>query len=251
MAGDWRDALGFLSVALAILAAIIYIAQTLRGEVRPHPLSWFLFGILSLTGYLVQRDEGARQGSWTLMAMTVICFLFVAASVARGERSFSRREWAFSVAGGAVFVVYLFTRQSQCRGGADHPRRCARLRADVRARLVAAEERQRREFCAERGQVRPLADGDGPDLVRDLILPGDAPRAQRRGRDHAGHPQARPRGGREPQRRIRCHARERRASGRIRLAAHDLDRAQSTGRSARLAMCRADTGGRWPFLRTG
>ena len=112
MAGGWRDALGFLSVALAILAAIIYIAQTLRGEVRPHPLSWFLFGILSLTGYLVQRDEGARQGSWTLMAMTVICFLFVAASVARGERSFSRREWAFAVAGGAVFVVYLFTRQS-------------------------------------------------------------------------------------------------------------------------------------------
>ena len=109
---DWRDALGLLSVALAILAAIIYIAQTLRGEVRPHPLSWFLFGILSLTGFLVQRDEGARQGSWTLMAMTVICFLFVAASVARGERSFSRREWAFAVAGGAVFVVYLFTRQS-------------------------------------------------------------------------------------------------------------------------------------------
>jgi hypothetical protein len=108
----WRDALGFLSVALAVLAAVIYIAQTLRGEVRPHPLSWFLFGILSLTGFLVQRDEGARQRSWTLMAMTVICFLFVAASVARGERSFSRREWAFAVAGGAVFVVYLFTRQS-------------------------------------------------------------------------------------------------------------------------------------------
>jgi hypothetical protein len=108
---DWRDALGLFSVALAVLAAVIYIAQTLRGEVRPHPLSWLLFGILSLTGYLVQRDEGARQGSWTLLAMTVICFLFVAVSVARGERSFSRQEWAFAVAGGAVFIVYLFTGQ--------------------------------------------------------------------------------------------------------------------------------------------
>ena len=114
---DWRDALGLLSVALAILAAVIYIAQTLRGEVRPHPLSWFLFGILSLTGYLVQRDEGARQGSWTLLAMTVICFLFVAVSVARGERSFSRREWAFLAAGGAVFAVYLFTRQANVAAG--------------------------------------------------------------------------------------------------------------------------------------
>jgi hypothetical protein len=114
---DWRDALGLLSVALAILAAAIYIAQTLRGEVRPHPLSWFLFGILSLTGYLVQRDEGARQGSWTLLAMTVICFLFVAASVARGERNFSRQEWAFAVAGGAVFVIYLFTWQANIAAG--------------------------------------------------------------------------------------------------------------------------------------
>jgi hypothetical protein len=109
---DWRNALGLLSVALAVLAAVIYIAQTLRGEVRPHPLSWFLFGVLSLTGYLVQRDEGARQGSWTLLAMTVICFLFVAASVAKGERSFSRTEWAFVVAAGAVFALYMFTRDA-------------------------------------------------------------------------------------------------------------------------------------------
>ncbi len=108
---DWRDALGILSVALAIIAAIICVFQTLRGDVRPHPLSWFLFGILSATGYWVQRDQGAHQGSWTLLAMTIICFVFVAASVARGERSFSRQEWSFAVAGGAVFVLYLFTRE--------------------------------------------------------------------------------------------------------------------------------------------
>lgn len=112
MLADWRDALGLLSVALAVLAAIIYIAQTLRGEVRPHPLSWFLFGVLSLTGYWVQRDQGARQGSWTLLAMTIICFLFVAVSVARGERSFSRTEWAFVAAAGAVFALYMFSRDA-------------------------------------------------------------------------------------------------------------------------------------------
>ena len=109
---DWRDALGLLSVALAILAAAIYIAQTLRGEVRPHPLSWFLFGVLSLTGFLVQRDEGARQGSWTLMAMTVICFLFVGVSVARGDERPLLPGKAPLTAGGAVFLVYLVTREA-------------------------------------------------------------------------------------------------------------------------------------------
>jgi len=109
---SWRDALGLLSVAMAIAAAIIYILQTLRSEVRPHPLSWFLFGVLSATGYWVQRDQGAHQGSWTLLAMTIICFLFVAVSVVRGERTFSRREWAFAIVGGAVFTLYLFTREA-------------------------------------------------------------------------------------------------------------------------------------------
>jgi hypothetical protein len=30
----WKDALGLLSVAMAIIAAIIYVFQTLSGEVR-------------------------------------------------------------------------------------------------------------------------------------------------------------------------------------------------------------------------
>jgi len=109
---DWRDMLGALSVALAVLAAVIYIAQTVRGEVRPQPLSFFLFGVLSLIGYWVQRDQGARQGSWTLLAMTIICFLFAAVSVAKGERSFSRQEWAFVAAAGAVCALYLFSRDA-------------------------------------------------------------------------------------------------------------------------------------------
>lgn len=108
----WRNGLGVLSVLLAVLAATVYVLQTLRGEVRPHPLSWFMFGILSATGYWVQRDQGVNQGSWTLLAMTIICFVFVVASVVRGERQFSKQEWAFAVAGGAVFVVYLFSRKA-------------------------------------------------------------------------------------------------------------------------------------------
>ena len=107
----WRDALGALSVILAVAGFLIYFWQTLSGEVRPHPLSWFLFGVLSVTGYLVQRDQGAQAGSWALLAMSVICFLLVAVSVIRGERSFSRAEWTFLIAGVFVFAFYLFTKE--------------------------------------------------------------------------------------------------------------------------------------------
>ena len=113
----WRDALGLVSVAMAVAAAAIYVAQTLRGEVRPHPLSWFVFGVLSGVGAWVQRDEGAAQGSWALLAMTIICFVFVGASLARGERSFSRQEWAFAAAAGATFGLYLVSRDANVAAG--------------------------------------------------------------------------------------------------------------------------------------
>ncbi len=107
----WRDALGALSVILAVAAFVVYFWQTLAGEVRPHPLSWFLFGVLSVTGYWVQRDQGAEAGSWALLAMSIICFLLVVVSVVKGERSFSTQEWAFLVAGIFVFLFYLFTKE--------------------------------------------------------------------------------------------------------------------------------------------
>src|SRR5579871_4761061 len=107
-----QDALGALSVVLAIVAFVVYFWQTLAGEVRPHPLSWVLFGILSVTGYLVQRDAGARAGSWALLAMSAICFLLAATSVFRGERRFPLSEWAFLAAGAIVFAFYLVAREA-------------------------------------------------------------------------------------------------------------------------------------------
>lgn len=98
-------------MAIALLACGIYIWQTFSSQVRPHPLSWFLFGILSATGYWVQRDQGARAGSWTLLAMTFICFLLAGLSLARGERHFSKIEWGFLVAGCIVFALYFFTKE--------------------------------------------------------------------------------------------------------------------------------------------
>jgi hypothetical protein len=108
---DWRDALGALSVAMALLACGVYIWQTVVSQIRPHPLSWFLFGILSVTGYWVQRDQGAKAGSWVLLAMSIICFILAVVSFMRGERHFSKAEWAFLIAGCVVFAIYLFTKE--------------------------------------------------------------------------------------------------------------------------------------------
>src|ERR1700733_7393795 len=105
-----KDLMGALAVLIAVLAYGIYVWKSLRGEVRPHPLSWLIFGVLTGTGYLVQLDQKAGPGSWVMAITTVVCLLLCLMSFWRGERTFPWYEWAFLAAAVVVFAFYLWSR---------------------------------------------------------------------------------------------------------------------------------------------
>ena len=107
----WNELMGLLSVVLAFLAFGIYGWQTLAGQARPHPLSWLLFGILSFTGFLIQKDQGAGAGSWVLLAMAAICLFLSVAGFVKGERKFTWQEWAFLAVSCIVFIFYLVEKE--------------------------------------------------------------------------------------------------------------------------------------------
>jgi len=50
----FKDLMGALAVVIALAAYGIYVVQTLRGEARPHPLSWLIYARRSTT-----RSRGA------------------------------------------------------------------------------------------------------------------------------------------------------------------------------------------------
>jgi hypothetical protein len=107
----FKDAMGALAVAITLATYGIYVWQTLRGEARPHPLSWLIFGILTGTAYLVQRDEAAGAGSWVMGVTAIVCLLLCLMSFWRGERVFPWYEWAFLFAAAVIFIFYLWSRQ--------------------------------------------------------------------------------------------------------------------------------------------
>jgi hypothetical protein len=105
-----KDAMGALAVLIAIVAYGTYVWKSLRGDARPHPLSWLIFGVLTGTGYLVQLDQQAGPGSWVMAITTIVCFLLCVMSFSRGERTFPWYEWAFLAAAAVVFAFYLWSR---------------------------------------------------------------------------------------------------------------------------------------------
>ncbi|MGA7429263.1 MAG: hypothetical protein WBQ24_08770 [Xanthobacteraceae bacterium] len=113
LAVSTKDVMGALAVLIAIAAYGIYVWKTLRGDARPHPLSWLIFGVLTGTGYLVQLDQKAGPGSWVMAVTTLVCLMLCVMSFWRGERTFPWYEWAFLGAAIVVFVFYLWSRNPE------------------------------------------------------------------------------------------------------------------------------------------
>jgi len=103
--------LGGLSVAIGCVAYAFYGWQTYAGVVRPHPLTWLMFGVLTSTSYWIQVDQHAGPGSWVMLLTAICSFMLAAVSVYLGERTFPFGEWFLFGLSLFAFFVYLHTRQ--------------------------------------------------------------------------------------------------------------------------------------------
>ncbi len=186
LAITFKDFMGALAVAITLVAYGIYVWQTLRGEARPHPLSWLIFGILTGTAYLVQRDEAAGAGSWVMGVTAVVCLLLCLMSFWRGERVFPWYEWAFLARRRHHLHILSVVAAADDRGGARGHRQRARLRPDADQSLAAPALRQRHHVRAQQHRNSCRRSSPWTALtVATCVMPAALVVAQRRGRaDH-------------------------------------------------------------------
>ena len=90
----------FLAVAisLAVIGNIPYLYKMYKGEVRPHPYTWFIWSIVSLVTFFGQVQKGAGLGAIPTGAsevFTIIIFLF---SLKNGFKGIEKRDNYFLAA---------------------------------------------------------------------------------------------------------------------------------------------------------
>lgn len=108
--------MGYLSVVITFAGYSIYIASMCKKindkerQIKPSPLSWALFGLLTGTGWLIQVAQGGNAGSWCLGVTAMFCFLIAGISFFKYDWTFAWDEWAGISVGIILFVFYLVTK---------------------------------------------------------------------------------------------------------------------------------------------
>jgi hypothetical protein len=104
--------LGGLSVAIMVVAYAIYLRQAAAHGIRPHPFSWFLWGLVTGVAYLVQVAEHGGAGSWVVGLTALSCFVIGGFSLLRHRWQFHWFDWASVGVGLLVLTYYLAARNA-------------------------------------------------------------------------------------------------------------------------------------------
>lgn len=82
-----------LAIAITILAFVPYILQIFMGKVRPHVISWLIWGISTLVIFIAQLLDGGGVGAWPIgvsAALTLIVAML--AFVYRADTRIDRKD---------------------------------------------------------------------------------------------------------------------------------------------------------------
>ena len=74
----WKQLASFLAVCLAIGALIPYVAAVYRSDVKPHPVSWIIWGSVALVVCIAQWVEGAGVGVLPTAVTAILSFSIAA-----------------------------------------------------------------------------------------------------------------------------------------------------------------------------
>jgi hypothetical protein len=98
-----------IAILISAISFLPYIWSTLRGKVRPHVLSWSIWGLTTTIVFLAQRTAGAGVGAWPVGLAAMMAFLIaVIAYIKRAEIRITPTDWLFFVlALGALPLWYV------------------------------------------------------------------------------------------------------------------------------------------------
>jgi hypothetical protein len=91
-----KATLATIAILISSISFLPYIWSTLKGKVRPHVLSWSIWGLTTTMVFLAQRSAGAGVGAWPVGLAALMAFLIAIISyIKRSEIRITPTDWLF------------------------------------------------------------------------------------------------------------------------------------------------------------
>jgi hypothetical protein len=81
-----KDIIGFIAAALAFVAYAPYIRDLLKNKTKPHPYSWFIWGLITAVIFALQISHKAGAGAYVTLTVAVLSFVIAGLSLVRNGR---------------------------------------------------------------------------------------------------------------------------------------------------------------------
>lgn len=80
-----KEVLGLIGVGLVVLAYVPYIIDITKGRAKPHPFSWLIWTITSVSIFTLQLLHGSGSGAYPSGIVTVFALTVAILAFSRGK----------------------------------------------------------------------------------------------------------------------------------------------------------------------
>jgi len=101
------------SAAMISIGGLVFLYKTLRGEVKPHRISWFFWGAFPLIAFFAQWSESIGSMMWVTLVSGVIPLSVFCASFLNPAAywQIAPRDYFFGATGVMILVLWYFTQE--------------------------------------------------------------------------------------------------------------------------------------------
>jgi hypothetical protein len=105
-----QTTLGILAVALGLFGYVFYVKGILKGEIKPHAFTWFVWGLLTAIAFFAQTAKGGGPGAWVTGVTALCSFVFAAIGLSESSRVLiAKSDWIFFIVALSAIPIWRFT----------------------------------------------------------------------------------------------------------------------------------------------
>lgn len=105
-----KETFAIVAALLAIVGNVPYVIDVLKGRVKPHAYTWFVWSLVSLIVFFGQVQAGAGIGALPTFASEVFTLIIFVLSLKFGFKGASRTDLYFLIAALLSFIPWLLTK---------------------------------------------------------------------------------------------------------------------------------------------